>query len=175
MSVFKFFALLAVAHLVPLAGARAEASPLAGTWQFDLAGSTELSPWKNCTLTIRTDGDRVTIHRALNWGRRAFTDNLTVVPGGTETVAVEMWPDNRHLGAYISENHTERVHAEWLDGRRILRLSTDLVLSTQQGNRAVNILSDYKVTGRDDLLILTELRSTRDRPIVYHFRRVPTP
>lgn len=174
MPVFRSLALLLLLSL-PLAAAATEASPLAGTWRFDPAGSTELSPWKNCTLTIRTEGDRVAIHRALNWGRRVFTDNLTVVPGRTETVAVEMWPDNRHLGAYISDNHTERVHTEWLDGRRILRLSTDLVLSTQQGDRAVNILSDYKVTGRDDLLILTELRSTRDRPIVYRFRRVAQP
>lgn len=174
MPVFRSLALLLLAAL-PLAVTAADASPLAGTWRFDPAESTELSPWKNCTLTIRTDADRVTIRRALNWGRRAFTDNLTVVPGRTETVTVEMWPDNRHLGAYISDHHTERVHAEWLDGQRILRLSTDLVLSTQQGDRAVNILSDYKVTGRDDLLVLTELRSTRDRPIVYRFRRVAQP
>ena len=83
-----------------------------------------------------------------------------------------MWPDNRHIGAYIGGDKTKRVRAEWLDDRRILRLSTDLVLDTQQGSREVNILSDYKVSAQGSELILTELRSTRNRPTVYVFTRV---
>jgi hypothetical protein len=146
-------------------------SPLAGTWRFDAARSTELSPWKDCTLTLSNEGDRFTIHRDFAWGRRTFTDEMTVTRGQTVTVPVEMWPDNRHLGAYISDAHRKSVHAETLDDGRILRLSSDLVLSTQQGERAVNILSDFKVNLPGDQLTVIELRSTRNRPIVYVFRR----
>jgi len=153
--------------LVPLA---AESS-LAGSWRIDLSRSTELSPWKDYDLTITLDGDRATIARRLAWGRREFSDTMTVAPGAASTVPVAMWPDNRHLGAYIGHDHTEQVRAEWLDAGRILRLSTDLVLSTQQGDRAVNILSDYKLTANGAQLILTELRSTRNRPVVYVFTR----
>ncbi len=147
------------------------ASPLAGTWHFDAARSTELSPWRDYVFTLTVDGDRVTIARRLAWGRREFSDRMTVSPAAATTVPVALWPDNRHLGAYIGGDRTKRVRTEWLDAGRILRLSTDLVLSTQQGDRAVNILSDYKVSANGTRLTLTELRSTRNRPVVYSFTR----
>lgn len=147
-------------------------SSLAGTWHIDLVRSTELSPWKDYKLTIVLDGDRISFHRSLAWGVREYTDDMTVHVGRIDTVRVEMWPDNRHLGAYIGGSHDKQVHAEWLDDGRLLRLSTDLVLETQQGSRAVNILSDYKISTSGNRLTLTELRSTRNKPIVYVFTRV---
>lgn len=161
--------------LLPLAvaGGAEPPSPLAGTWRIDRERSTELSPWRDYVLTIRLHGEEVSIHRQLGWGRRRFEDAMTIRPGHPTTVPVAMWPDNRHLGAYIGGDHAKQVRAEWLDAHRILRLSTDLVLSTQQGDRAVNILSDYKVSAQGSLLTLTELRSTRGRPVVYVFTRDP--
>jgi hypothetical protein len=153
---------------VPLDGTKAG---LAGAWRIDLARSTELSPWKDYELTITTDGDAATIRRRLAWGRREFSDEMTVSPARIATLPVAMWPDNRHLGAYIGGDRTKHVRAEWIDSGRVLRLSTDLVLATQQGDRAVNILSDYKVTANGSQLILTEVRSTRNRPVVYIFTR----
>jgi hypothetical protein len=115
----------------------------------------------------------VNLSRELAWGRRKFSDVTAIDTRQRETVVpVEMWPENRHIGAYIGGDKTKRVRAEWLDARRILRLSTDLVLATQQGARAVNTLSDYKVSAQGNELVLTELRSTRNRPIVYVFTRV---
>lgn len=147
-------------------------SPLAGRWSIDLTRSTELSPWKTYDLTLSVTGNTLTVHRQLAWGRREFSDTMSLdLTRSDNVVPVEMWPDNRHLGAYINSDKTKHVHASWLDGRRILRLSTDLVLQTQQGTRAVNILSDYKVSASGDELTLTELRSTRNRPIVYVFKR----
>jgi hypothetical protein len=151
--------------------ASAADNPLTGSWRIDLARSTELSPWKDYELTISTAGDTVTIGRRLAWGRREFADTMTVGSAAITILPVAMWPDNRHLGAYIGGDRTKRVRAEWLDAGRVLRLSTDLVLATQQGDRAVNILSDYKVTANGAQLILTELRSTRNRPVVYIFTR----
>ena len=145
--------------------------PLTGTWQLDPARSTEFSPWRDYVLTVGVDGDRLTLHRQLGWGRRQFADQMTVSPGSTVTVSVAMWPDNRHLGAYIGGDRTKRVRADWLDDGRILRLSTDLVLDTSQGPRSINILSDYKVSASGTVLVLTELRSTRNRPVVYVFTR----
>lgn len=153
--------------------AAADASPLAGTWRIDLARSTELSPWRGYDFTLGVDGDVVTVRRELAWGRRKYSDTMAVDTTRSDNVIpVEMWPDNRHLGAYIGGDRTKRVRAEWLSDRRILRLSTDLVLDTQQGPRDVNILSDYKVSADGARLTLTELRSTRNRPVVYVFNRV---
>jgi hypothetical protein len=166
---------IALFHVSQLEAAETiPSSPLAGSWRIDLAHSTELSPWKDYTLTLVIAGDNITIRRSLAWGVREFTESMAVHVGQTVNVPVEMWPDNRHLGAYISGDHAKRVHAEWIGGQRLLRLSSDLVLETQQGSRAVNILSDYKLDSSGNLLTLTELRSTRDRPILYVFNRVPS-
>lgn len=148
-------------------------APLAGTWKLDPARSTELSPWKSFDLTIAIAGERVTLTRKLAWGRRDFTDRLELDTAKAEnTAAIDWWADNRHLGAYIGSDHVRRVKTQWLDERRLLRLSTDLVLDAQQGPRAVNILTDYKVSASGAVLTLTELRSTRNRPVVYTFTRV---
>ena len=165
---------LVLAGFMPLFAAAADTSTLAGTWQFDASRSTELSPWRAFELSIQLDGNLVTIDRRLGAGRRGFTDSMSLDLSKAENViAVELWPDNRHLGAYIAGDRTKRVRATWLDDRGILRLSTDLILSTQQGERSVNILSDYKVSASGAQLTLTQLRSTRNRPVVYVFNRTP--
>ena len=157
--------------IAPLAAAT---SPLAGTWRFDPSRSTELSPWQSYDLTLNVAGDVVTISRQLGSGRRGFNDTMTLKTAAADNVvAVELWPDNRHLGAYIGGDRTKHVRAEWLDGGRILRRATNLVLSTQLGDRPVNILSDYKRSANGAVLTLIELRSTRNRPVVYVFNRVP--
>lgn len=152
--------------------ASAGVAPLVGTWRCDASESTELSPWQDYVLMIAVEGDAVTFHRQLGAGRRGFADTMAVDVGSQENVIpVTTWPDNRHIGAYIGGDRTKRVRAEWLDDGLILRLNTDLVLATQQGDRAVNILSDYKVSANGARLTLTELRSTRSRPVVYVFNR----
>lgn len=169
-----FLALLLVTILAQFAHAT-DTSPLSGSWRFNAERSTELSPWRAFELTIHVEGDRVTIERRLGAGRRQFTDAMTIDTKNAENVVlVEMWPDNRHLGAYVGGDRSKRVRATWLDDGRILRLNTDLVLSTQQGERAVNILSEYKVSANGDQLTLTELRSTRNRPVVHVFNRAPS-
>ena len=120
----------------------------------------------------RMDGDRVTIARQFASGRRQFADTQTIdLSRPDNIIPVPLWPDNRHLGAYMGGDKTRRIRAEWLDGGRLLRLNIDVSLTTQQGDRAVNILSDYKVSANGSRLTLTELRSTRNRPVVYTFTR----
>lgn len=170
----RFLSLLAALALV--ATANAVSSPLAGTWQLDPARSTEFSPWRELTLVIAIEGDRVDLRREFRNGRRSFTETLALdVAADVNVVPVSWWPDNRHLGAYIAGDKTKRIRATWLDDRRILRLSADLTVSTSQGDRALNILSDYKVSVNGSVLTLTELRSTRNQPVVYTFTRATVP
>lgn len=156
------------------ASALATASDFNGTWKIDLHRSTELSPWKSLELTFEVNGNHVVLHRTFAWGRRTFKETLDLdLTREINLVPTPWWPDNRHLGAYATGDQIKRVRAGWLDGGRLLRLSSDLLLETQQGNREVNILSDYKLSANGAVLTLTELRSTRNRPIVYVFTRVP--
>jgi len=156
------------------ASATATAADFNGTWKIDLHRSTELSPWKSLEVSFDIKGDHVVLHRVFAWGRRTFKETLDLnLKQEVNLVPTPWWPDNRHLGAYSTGDHTKRVRVAWLDGGRLLRLSSDLTLETQQGNREVNILSDYKLSANGAVLTLTELRSTRNRPIVYVFTRVP--
>lgn len=151
----------------------AGASPIAGTWRFNPARSTELSPWRTYDLVIAVEGNTVTLQRKLAAGRRTHEDTTRIdTARPVNVVPSDYWPDNRHLGAYMGGKKQMQIRAEWLDQRRLLRLSNDLVLDTQQGPREVNILSDYKVSANGAQLTLTMLRSTRNRPVVYVFERV---
>ncbi|PTX94479.1 hypothetical protein [Opitutus sp. ER46] len=167
--------------LLPLLGAlllpslhAADSSPLSGQWRYDATRSTELSPWKSFDLTLAIDGDKVTIHRRLGWARRDYEDTTEFrLNQPPIVVPAPWWPDNRHLGAYATGDKTKRVSGVLLEKGRILRLNTDQVLGTQQGPREVNVLTDFKVSVSGTQLTVIELRSTRSRPIVYVFNRVP--
>ena len=170
---FLCLGLLVTGFLTRLSAAEPDAHLLAGTWRYDAKRSTELSAWGTLQLVITVNGPHVTLTRHLEAGRRGFDDVTPLdLTQAVNVVPVEWWPDNRHLGAYIGGDKTKKIHAEVLDGGRMLRLNADLMLSTQQGDRAVNILSDYKVSANGAQLTLIELRSTRNEPIVYVFQRV---
>ncbi len=151
-------------------------SAFIGTWQLDRDQSTDLSPWSRCELTIDLDGDQLTISRVLGGGRRTHTDiipldltkEVNVVPQG-------WWTDNRHIGAYSPHNAQKTIRARTLDDGKLLRLETDLVLETQQGSRDVNTISQYQISPDGNLLIVTDLRTTRPRPVVHVFKRIPDP
>ncbi|MCF7761463.1 MAG: hypothetical protein K9M98_13275 [Cephaloticoccus sp.] len=149
------------------------ANPLEGSWRLDPAHSTDLSGWKAYDLDITIQGDVVTLTRKFAAGRRTFVVVTPVdLSKAVNVVPVSWWPDNRHIGAYIGGDKTERVRGEWLDDGRVLRLNTDLVLATQQGSRPVNILRNFTISTNGRQLTLIELRSTRTRPIVYTFQRI---
>jgi hypothetical protein len=170
---FLCLGVLAVGFFSRVSAAAPDAHLLAGAWRYDAKASTELSAWGALKLTIKVDGPRVTLTRDYDAGRRNFREVTALdLTEAVSVVPVEFWPDNRHIGAYIGGDKTKRIHAEVLDGGRMLRTNADFTLATQQGERAVNVLSDYKVSTNGAQLTLVELRSTRNDPIVYVFKRI---
>jgi hypothetical protein len=173
---FVLLGLIAISAGSLLTAAEPAAKLLTGFWRLIPQRSTDLSPWRAFDLEVTAAASRVTLTRHLAAGRRTYDDvtaldlNLPV-----NRVPVAWWGDNRHLGAYIGGDKTKTVRAELLDGGRVLRTSADLVLATQQGERAINVLSDYKVSANGAQLTLTELRSTRNEPVVYVFERITDP
>lgn len=159
--------------LAALQSASGADSPLAGRWELDRSRSDDPNSWSSLFLQIEVAGERVTLQRRFQaMSRRQFIEQMELDLTQPESIVpVEFWPDNRYIGANIGGDRQKRVRARWLDDRRILRLDTTLTLSTQQGDRPVNILSDYKVSANGELLTLVELRSTRNEPIVYTFKR----
>jgi hypothetical protein len=87
-------------------------------------------------------------------------------------VTAKAWPDNRLIGAYLGGDRTKKFKFRVLNDGRLLRTVADMVLATQQGEHSVNVLRNYKVSSNGLQLTLTELRSSRDDPIIYVFRRM---
>jgi hypothetical protein len=153
--------------------AAASGTPLAGAWKLDPDRSADPSSWRDILLTIAADGDNVTITRKYTTGNRSASEVIALdMKKPVNIVPVAWWPDNRYIGVYIGGDKTRTVRASWVDRKRILRLDSDLVLATQQGDTTVNILSDYKVSHDGRELTLVELRGSRRAPMVYVFNRI---
>lgn len=173
MRCFFCLGLFLAGLVLPLHAADPDARPLAGSWRYVPERSTALSAWGALKLTIAVNGSVVTLTREYDAGRRNFRDSATIdLSKSVNIVPIEWWPDNRHIGAYIGGDHTKKFRAKLFENGRLLRTSADVVLATQQGEHTVNILSDYKVSANGQQLTLIELRSTRNDPIVYIFKRV---
>jgi hypothetical protein len=148
------------------------ASEMDGTWTIELKRGTDLGSWRTLEIDIETNGDLVTINRRFAAGRRKDNDTMTIdLTQDKNVVPVRWWPDNRYIGAFVSDAHEKTVSGKWMSNGRILRLETDIVLTTQQGDVPVNILRNYKVSANGKQLSLITIRSTRDRPVVYFFKR----
>lgn len=147
-------------------------SGMTGNWTFVPARSTDLSPWRTATLTLSLDGTQLTVARNLAWGRRVHEEHTTVdLAAPSTTLPLEWWVDNRHLGAYAPHDATQTIRPTVLDAGRVLRLDIDFPLETQQGTRAVNVLRQFQLSPDGDTLTVTDLRSSRPRPVVHVYQR----
>ena len=165
--------LIVASCLTPAIASDTDASPLAGTWRLDPSRSTDLSGWDSLKLVIAVDGPRITLTRQFAAGRRTYDDVVSVDLSRTvNLVATDFWPDNRYIVAYVGGDKTRRLRFRLMNDGRLLRTVTDFVLSTQQGDHEVDVLRNYKVSTNGMQLTLTELRNTRDDPIIYVFQRV---
>ena len=169
---FLGFALLALVCAASASGAEPSGA-FAGTWRFDPARSTNLAAWRSFELRLELSPKEVQFQRRLGWGRRTHEERMRLpLDGGRTRIPVPYWSDNRHIGAYIGGDHHKQSQLRILDGGRILRVESDLTLETQQGERDVNILSDYHLSPDGQTLTLIELRSSRPQPVTYVFTRV---
>lgn len=154
-------------------GGTAWAHPLAGNWRLLPDRGTDLAAWKALDLNIEVKGDIVTITRKFAAGRRTFEDVTPIDLTKSTVVPVDMWPDARYIGANISDhNHSKTVSGRWVGDGKVLRVNTDLELTTQQGEHPVNILGNYSVSTNGQQLTLIEIRSTRNQPLVFVFKRI---
>jgi hypothetical protein len=150
------------------------ASKLAGTWSLDVARSTPIRPWDHLTVTIAVNGDTTVVTRNLAWGADRKASDVTTVKTDGKTVTaspVAYWLDTWYTNVYIGGDHQKHVTGEWLDGGRVLKLETNLFIEAQQGDHAVHLYDEYRLSADGKTLKLYELRSTRDEALVYYFTR----
>lgn len=154
------------------ASARTLDESIAGTWALDVDRSDEVPAWKRMQLVIELEGDSVSLTRNLGWGRRRFTDAISLKPDGSaQQLPLAWWADNRHLGIYVTDDRMREVVGEVLDEGATLRTETRFTVETQQSEKPMRIVTEYRLHPSGDRLTLIEIRSSRAKPIVHHFTR----
>lgn len=139
----------------------------------DISRSSAPDPWRSIEMAIEVDGSKVSITRHYSAGSRAVQESMsldTELP--SQTVKVEGWWDNRHIGAYLGNENQEIVSAKWLDESQTLQLNIELVLESSQGSSKVRILRELKLSKDGNTLREIQIRSIRNLPVTRTFTRI---
>lgn len=168
--------------LLALSGCEAEASNsseriqanpgFAGKWQLRSDLSTAVDPWRTIRLDIDVDGSVIDIEKTVSSGRRNTTENYRLDTAVEESfVPMEVWLDNRHIGAYLPHDSGKTIRADWLDGGQTLKMDSSYVLETHQGDTPVRATTEYRLSRGGHRLTMLEIRSSRNRPILHVYER----
>lgn len=146
---------------------------LAGEWELVADASSPVDPFRNLALDVRIDGAAVVLVRTwMGSDNVRGVDSLRVIPGeAAQTVPMQFWLDNRHLGVRVSPDSARQVSAQWKDDHRTLAVEQQMTVETSQGATPLRIYSEYRSTPDGNTLEVIETRSTRPRPMAYVFRR----
>ncbi|NND73095.1 MAG: hypothetical protein HKN43_16090 [Rhodothermales bacterium] len=146
----------------------------AGNWLLDAQRSTAIDPWRGLSLELSISENLLTIQRKWRGSREGGTtvdSSVVQVNGPPASAVLEQWPDNRHLGAYITGDRSKTIRAFTLDRGRTIGTESFLTVSVQQGEKQLRIYTEYRLSVDNDRIDLIELRSTRPTPTHYVFRR----
>lgn len=157
-----------------LAAAASAANPaLAGRWRMDPALSTALDGWHKMDLVIALDGTKVAVTHDMLWR----TSHVVATNALDTAQAVELKDffriEQRHMAIYPAKGGVTQATAAWIDDGRVLRTEAFTPVEVSQGNVVMRITSEYRVSETGDTLTLIELHSSRNRPLVYVFKKVP--
>ena len=158
--------------LLPLAALAADPS-LNGRWRMDLARSTALDGWTTADLVIQADGSTVSLRHDMTWHATKVTATNTVDTAHPTEVVNFFRIDQRHMAVYARPQEAAHVQASWIDAGRTLRVEAQVPVETSQGNTTLRLYDEYRLLEGGNELLLIELHSTRDRPSVYRFTKVP--
>jgi hypothetical protein len=167
-----FLAPVLLLLLLPLA-ALAATSPLEGRWRLDRTRSTALDGWHEWDLVITVTGTQVSLQHDMKWGKTDFSATNTVDTAHPVTLPAFFRVEQRHMALYPAKGQPTPVRAAWLDAGRTLRVEADTPIEISQGQAVMRIYSEYRLVEGDQELQLIELHSSRPRPLIYQFVKVP--
>ncbi len=144
-----------------------------GRWKIDTDRSTALDPWRSLEIEIAVENSKVSIVRYYGGGSRVAQESMSLDTSITsQTVEVEGWWENRHIGAYSGNGKKQTVSAKWLDKGRTLQLNIEMVLESSQGSSNVRALRELRLSRDGKTLTEIQLRSSRNLPTVRVFNRL---
>ena len=172
-------ALLQLAALAVDPAAGGDIAGFNGRWRMDTARSTALDGWTAADVVITTERGRITFRYDMTWHATKVTaTNVVTAANVIDTpqssgVTNFFRIDQRHMAVYARPGEVTAVTATWLDSGRTLRVEAQVPVEISQGNTTLRLYQEYRLLEGGNELVLIELHSTRDRPLVYHFTKVP--
>jgi hypothetical protein len=164
--------LLSLLVLVPLS-AFAESKSLDGRWRLDPARSSALDGWNLWDLVISTTGSQVSLQHDMQWRTTKFSATNVVDTAKPVDLHNFFRVEQRHMALYPAKGAGTPVRAAWLDDGRTLRMEAEAPIEISQGSARMRIYGEYRLLEGDNALVVTELHSSRPKPLVYRFNRVP--
>ena len=154
--------------------ASAAANPaLAGRWRFEPTLSTALDGWHKIDLVVTLEGTKVSLTHDMLWIRSKVVATNTFDTAQPVELKDFFRIEQRHMAVYPAKHGVTKATASWIDGGRVLRTEALTPVEVSQGNVLMRITTEYRVSETGDTLTLLELHSTRNRPLVYVFKKVP--
>ncbi len=143
-----------------------------GRWRLDTAASTALDGWHKADLVVTVDGSRVSILHDMTWRTTRLAATNTFDTAATTALKDFFRIEQRHMAVYPAKGGVTRASASWIDGGRTLRTEAFTPVEVSQGIVTMGITSEYRLSELGDTLTLIELHSSRNRPLVYVFKKV---
>lgn len=146
---------------------------LNGRWRFEPTLSSALDGWHKMEIVIDIQGNAVKITYDMLWIRSNVLETNTF--DTTQTLELKNFfrISQRHMAVYPAKDGITKATASWLDEGRTLRTEVFTPVEVSQGVVTMRITSEYRVSETGDMLTLIELHSSRSRPLVYVFKKVP--
>lgn len=145
-----------------------------GRWRLDTERSTALDGWTAMDLILKVDGDKVAIEHDMRWRTTRVLETNTVNTRKPVSISNFFRIEQRHMAVYPPKKSKSKVSAEWLDDNRTLRVETTIPVEVSQGDATMRLYYEYRLGVGNDTLTLIELHSTRNSPLVYRFRKLPS-
>lgn len=144
-----------------------------GRWRLDVPRSTAMDGWMTWDLVVGVDGPKVSLQHDMTWGATKFSATNVVDTAAPADVKDFFRVEQRHMAVYPQTGKTTHATATWLDGGRTLRVEAATPIEVSQGNTAMRLYQEFRLVEGDQDLVLIELHNTRNRPLVYRFKKVP--
>ena len=167
-----FLNLLLGLALLPLAAFAGDPA-INGRWRMDTTRSTALDGWSTADVVIASEGTKLTFQYDMTWHATKVSAGQTVDTAQTTAVKNFFRIDQRHMAVYARPTESAQVTASWLDDCRTLRIEAQVPLEISQGNTTMRLYQEYRLLEGGNELVLIELHSTRSKPLVYRFTKVP--
>ncbi len=144
-----------------------------GRWRFDPDRSSALDGWTNMDIAIEANGSKVSITHDMRWRSTRVTKTNVVNTRRTVKIPDFFRIEARHMAVYAPKSFEATVSSEWLDAGGALRVEAEFPVEISQGDATIRMYSEYRLGEGGETLTLIELRSSRNNPLVYRFKRLP--